>query len=353
MTSRISAASALAAVAAILLYPSQYTVVTAYPVIFQVDEGSERCFRFNIPQNEEYVRYFFFGPKNERQWNRHMATLSLYSILSLYTCFCVAPTLVCTSFGMSIYRAHMVAVVIPNEDEVDNDETLETWYVDQVFGLTKQRTPDHHTLQKELPNAHDMPGDVAQKMSAYLREHGGDDSHLLVQITATPASDPKNYHHKFVTKYFQPTVLNYVGATSDVNAGRYQKPDDNENLEGYGICLTNTHHSRHVQVIFDLVLTSDEILDDDVAGQKDKGRFTKEKHLTPLEQSLDQSINAANVVLREMNYMEKREARMRKTAESINSRVRWFSYLSVSVLLSVTYIQVTYLKRYFHKKKLM
>jgi hypothetical protein len=51
--------------------------------------------------------------------------------------------------------------------------------------------------------------------------------------------------------------------------------------------------------------------------------------------------------------MEKREARMRVTADSINSRVRWFGYLSVAVLLVVTYLQVTYLKQYFHKKKLM
>ena len=81
--------------------------------------------------------------------------------------------------------------------------------------------------------------------------------------------------------------------------------------------------------------------------------FEKKQHLTPLEEALDKSINAANTVIREMKYMEKREARMRVTADSINSRVQYFSYLSVAVLLGVTYVQVTYLKRYFHKKKLM
>jgi len=44
---------------------------------------------------------------------------------------------------------------------------------------------------------------------------------------------------------------------------------------------------------------------------------------------------------------------MRKTSESINFRVRFFSYVSVIILGVVTYLQVTYLKRYFRKKKLL
>lgn len=104
--------------------------------------------------------------------------------------------------------------------------------------------------------------------------------------------------------------------------------------------------------MFDIALISDKPYDTE-DGSDGKAQFSKDAHLTPLEMSLDESIRAATVVLREMDYMEQREARMRQTAESINTRVRWFSYLSVSILLSVTYIQVSYLKRYFHKKKLM
>ena len=78
-----------------------------------------------------------------------------------------------------------------------------------------------------------------------------------------------------------------------------------------------------------------------------------EEHLTPLEESLEKSIMAARNVLKEMDYMESREKRMRVTSDSINTRVQWFSYLSIGILLVVTYGQVTYLRRYFHKKKLM
>jgi hypothetical protein len=127
-------------------------------------------------------------------------------------------------------------------------------------------------------------------------------------------------------------------------------------LEGYGVCLQNGSDNTPVTVVFDAVLLSE-----DVSGgwkkKKGKGKkggdFEKDKHLTPLEMSLDRSLSAAHTVMREMKYMELREARMRQTADSINTRVRWFSYLSVGVLLTVTYVQVTYLKRYFHKKKLM
>lgn len=246
----------------------------------------------------------------------------------------------------------MVALVLPGEDEMNNDETLETWYVDQVFALTKKRD-GNNMIGSELHNNHDIPSEVAQKMSHFLQEHGHGtkESPLHIHITGTPASDPKNYHISFSTQYFTPLVQNHVGSHVNVKAGRYKTVDD-LNFEGYGVCLSNTDSSKQVHVIFDMVMINEEILEDD-DETIDKNKFSKDRHLTPLEQSLDQSINAANTVLREMNYMEKREARMRKTAESINSRVRWFSYLSVSVLLSVTYIQVTYLKRYFHKKKLM
>jgi heme exporter protein D len=98
------------------------------------------------------------------------------------------------------------------------------------------------------------------------------------------------------------------------------------------------------------VMTSEET---GFSASGDEAPVFEATHLTPLVAQLSQSITAANVVLREMESMQRREGRMRDTADSINARVRYFSYISVTVLLVVTYIQVTYLKRYFHKKKLL
>jgi p24 family protein delta-1 len=248
--------------------------------------------------------------------------------------------------------AHFVALVLPDEEAFgDSDDEIETWYFDQIYAMT-QTKQKHNVLPKQFVNGDSMPDVVATRMSSFVQEQHGDESRLHIQISATPSSDPYNFHHEIPTRLFHPTVLNYFGRTTDAKAHIHRTDEHEGNLEGYGLCFFNKDRSHETRVIFDIALISDKPNDNE-DGSDGKSKFNKDAHLTPLEISLDESIRAANVVLREMEYMEKREARMRETAESINIRVRWFSYLSVSILLSVTYIQVSYLKRYFHKKKLM
>jgi len=143
-------------------------------------------------------------------------------------------------------------------------------------------------------------------------------------------------------------VLNHLRKTfrGGGDMGRNSNP-----LEGYEFCFENSNEDAPVQIIVESVLLSDPIMSNDGDGATKKG-FEPE-HLTPLAEQLAESIGSAESVLKEMRYMEGRERRMRQTSDSINSRVRYFSYISVSVLLVVTYIQVTYLKRYFRKKKLL
>ncbi|RLN36580.1 hypothetical protein BBJ28_00021817, partial [Nothophytophthora sp. Chile5] len=52
-------------------------------------------------------------------------------------------------------------------------------------------------------------------------------------------------------------------------------------------------------------------------------------------------------------YMREREAAMRDTNESTNSRVLWFSFFSIVVLLGMGVWQVLYLKKFFKSKKLI
>jgi len=52
-TARAAAISTAAAVLLLFVATPTFPTATAYPVIVQVDEKSERCFRFNIPEDDE------------------------------------------------------------------------------------------------------------------------------------------------------------------------------------------------------------------------------------------------------------------------------------------------------------
>jgi len=300
-------ASLVTVLLALFLPPS----ITAYPVVYQVQEDQQRCFRFNIPSHDE---------------------------------------------------AHVVILVLPTEEELEiydkenkpqgiTAHHVESWYVDHIYELTKRKTKHSgFGKPKDWMGDEEEPTSVVSVKSKYLQDNDKVSS-IHIGITDRPGED--DYAIVSNTQYFRPIFFNKI--RHEVAARNRAEID--QSLEGYGICLKNSSPEKSAHVIIDVVLNSEQIgtYDDntpDDAPQKQTD-FDKKLHVTPLEKSLDQSIRAAEAVLREMKYLEHREARMRETAESINTRVRWFSYLSITVLLAVTYVQVTYLKRYFHKKKLM
>ena len=229
---------------------------------------------------------------------------------------------------------HMIILAIPDPENL-KDEALEIWYVEQVFKMTKQKSANG-LLPNRLPD--EAPDKVAEAGSEYLKSKWGNQSPLKVRMNVR-SFDGKRAMTNYRTKFFTPLVINRVS-----KVGRRL-----EDVEGAEICIQNNEEQETFHIIFDTILESEEI--EQVEGNK--SGFKKEEHLTPLEESLERSILAAKNVLKEMDYMEKREKRMRMTSDSINSRVQWFSYLSVAILFVVTYVQVTYLRRYFHKKKLM
>ncbi|KAM7507728.1 hypothetical protein LguiA_018181 [Lonicera macranthoides] len=52
-------------------------------------------------------------------------------------------------------------------------------------------------------------------------------------------------------------------------------------------------------------------------------------------------------------YLKSREAEMREVSEGTNSRVAWFSIMSLGICGVVSVLQLWYLNTYFHKKKLI
>ncbi|XP_068314129.1 transmembrane emp24 domain-containing protein p24delta3-like [Pyrus communis] len=52
-------------------------------------------------------------------------------------------------------------------------------------------------------------------------------------------------------------------------------------------------------------------------------------------------------------YLKNREVDMRNLSERTNSRVAWFSMMSLGLCIGVSSMQLWHLKRFFHKKKLI
>lgn len=264
-------------------------VVQAYPLLIEVPEQSKRCFNFNIPEDDD---------------------------------------------------AHMVFMAFPMTGELALEiDKMETWLVQEMNEMATKR--EGEDLSMSLLNR--PPADIQSSMDKFIQERGDNVSKLKV-VLSTDSSSPTA--RVLPLKYFAPTVVNKVRAAHAKIQGDAGLAESD--LSGFGVCFDNeANEDEQVQVMMDIVMVNAE-LDD-----SNEPNFVKEKHLSPLEESLEKSIKAANTVLREMKYMTDREERMRITADSINQRVQYFSILSVVILLMVTYIQVTYLKRYFKKKKLM
>jgi p24 family protein delta-1 len=214
---------------------------------------------------------------------------------------------------------------------------VEEWYVNQVALLSKDRSDeDGGAIRRRF--IEQPPEDMLKTLDKFMEGNGQKSN---VELRIQNPSTPRPMRQQELT-WFLPVVLNHVEKFH-----RKEGWKANNQLDGHYVCFDNRSENQ-VHVIFDIILVSDWFDD-----EEDTGAGIQKRHLTPLEEQLASSVDIALSVINEMRYMERREARMRITTESINGRIRFFSYLSVAILLSVTFLQVTYLKRYFKKKKLM
>jgi hypothetical protein len=248
--------------------------------------------------------------------------------------------------------AHMVFLALPrfkdeNEETAIKAKKVEEYAVEQTLQLSKLREKGS-TLPQKFPNP--PPADAAGLMKDFLQmvdSKGGSKGQGCKVVISNPHTGSTRTMESF---YFTPIVLNNVRQTVRANEDEL----DTQPLEGYSICFNN-HVNAHVEVqmVMEVVMVNENPLAEEVKNDNNKGGFDTDTHLTPLTQQLTESVSAANSVLREMRHMEKRETRMRITSDHINVRVQYFTYISVAVLLVVTYVQVSYLKRYFQKKKIL
>ncbi|OBZ89187.1 Endoplasmic reticulum vesicle protein 25 [Choanephora cucurbitarum] len=89
------------------------------------------------------------------------------------------------------------------------------------------------------------------------------------------------------------------------------------------------------------------------AEATDFQKMANAEKLNPLELELRKLETVVKEIVDEMNYLKRREARLRDTNESTNERVKWFSILSLATLFSLGTWQVLYLRRFFKRKRLI
>eukprot|EP00980_Cylindrotheca_fusiformis_P014961 scaffold4095_cov117-Cylindrotheca_fusiformis.AAC.18 len=287
--------------------------VHGYPMIVEVDEEEDRCVR--------YKDWLTNNSYNDEQ-----------------------------CFNLNIPEdddAHLLVLALPSEstptaDWVQKYEALEQYFLTQVIDLTKNRV--HTALPRTF--AAPIPQDIQNTMDELINQWYNGETNTFVQVKI---SNPHTLvSTNMETHWFRPLIINHVSKhLRERPHDAHEKPP----LEGYEICFMSKNEDVPALMMVEHVLTSDDLYEESEDSANSK--IFKGEHLTPLQNQLDESLQAAQSVIRELNLMERREKRMRQTADSINWRVRNFSYFSILVLILVTFFQVTYLKRYFKKKKLL
>ncbi|KAF9112298.1 vesicle coat component [Mortierella sp. AM989] len=85
----------------------------------------------------------------------------------------------------------------------------------------------------------------------------------------------------------------------------------------------------------------------------DYEQVAAQEKLKPMELELRKLEDLVKDILENMEHLQMREERMRNTNESTNERVKYFSSLTMFVLVALGLWQIFYLKQFFRKKRLI
>lgn len=86
---------------------------------------------------------------------------------------------------------------------------------------------------------------------------------------------------------------------------------------------------------------------------KDWESVARKENIEGVELELRKLEGAVEAIHENLLYLKNREAEMRTVSEKTNTRVAMFSIMSLAVCITVSGLQLVYLKRYFQKKKLI
>ncbi|KAH7518244.1 transmembrane emp24 domain-containing protein p24delta3 [Ziziphus jujuba] len=86
---------------------------------------------------------------------------------------------------------------------------------------------------------------------------------------------------------------------------------------------------------------------------KDWESVARKEKIEGVELELRKLEGSVEAIHENLLYLKSREADMRNVSEKTNSRVAWYSMMSLAVCIAVSTLQLWHLKRFFQKKKLI
>ncbi|KAK6459649.1 emp24/gp25L/p24 family/GOLD-domain-containing protein [Scheffersomyces xylosifermentans] len=89
------------------------------------------------------------------------------------------------------------------------------------------------------------------------------------------------------------------------------------------------------------------------AAARDWNAIQASEKLKPVEVELRRIEEVTAEIVSELQYLKRREEKMRNTNESTNSRVKWFSILVIFALVTLGVYQIQYLRHYFKVKHII
>ncbi|KAF9365515.1 vesicle coat component [Mortierella sp. NVP85] len=194
----------------------------------------------------------------------------------------------------------------------------------------------------------DLPGQDADDAQPVCVSHYVDEeTQVVIKVKAGPGSHQKVSLEVEDSSVHQNQLFRKDSLTEEFQRIAFL----NKEASDVVACFTNTlaknykpdaRYSRMIDVDFEIG-----------AEAIDYVKMAEQEKLKPMEVELRKLEDQVGEILRNMEHLKAREERMRNTNESTNERVKWFSTLTMCVLVVLGLWQIFYLKRFFRKKRLI
>ena len=136
-------------------------------------------------------------------------------------------------------------------------------------------------------------------------------------------------------------------------AGKVKIAFTSQSHVAFDVCFTNRQDSSRPIKGQQHLARSIELEIESGAAARDWNAVQASEKLKPVELELRRVEELTKEIDDELQYLKKREERMRDTNESTNSRVKWFSILVISALIGLGLWQIQYLRHYFKVKHII